>query len=70
MRSFINFTPAFPPLLLQEELIQYSLKADVVTDEGNGRNEMRTLDKDMKLEELYKVGSESELNSWLDSSVG
>ena len=49
MGSFINFTPAFPPLLFQEELIQYLLKADVATDEGNGRNEMWTLDKDMKL---------------------
>ena len=36
-----------------------SLKANVVTDEGKDRNETRTLNKEMKLEELYKVGSEA-----------
>ena len=29
-----------------------------------------SLDEEMKLEWLYKVGSESELNSWPDSTVG
>ena len=34
-------------------------------------NEMkRDIEQTMKLEYLYKVGSESELNSWPDSSVG
>ena len=33
------------------------------------RNEMWALDKEMKLESLYKVGSESELNSWPVGSV-
>ena len=46
-----------------------SLKANVATDEGNDRNEMWTLDKEMKLEYLYKNGSECELNSWPNSSV-
>ena len=45
-------------------------KANVVTDEGKDRNEKWTLKKEMKLEGLYKVGSESELNSWPDSSDG
>ena len=44
--------------------------ANVVTDEGKDRNETSTLRKKMKLKELYKVGSESKLNSGPDSSVG
>ena len=28
------------------------------------------IEQTMRLEELYKVGSECELNSWPDSSVG
>ena len=36
---------------------------NVATDEGKDRNEMSTLDKEMKLQWLYKVGSESEVNS-------
>ena len=42
----------------------------MVTDEGKDRNETWTLRKKMKLKQLYKVGSESKLNSGPDSSVG
>ena len=42
----------------------------MATDEGKDRNETQTLNKEMKLEWLYKVGPERELNSWPVSSVG
>ena len=54
----------------RDYLCETSLKTNVATDEGKDRNETWTLDKEMKLEWLYKAGSESELNSWPDSSVG
>ena len=56
--------------MCDDYLCEISLKTNVATDEGKDRNEMWTQDKEMKLEWLYKVGSESELNSWPDSSVG
>ena len=57
-------------ILLQcDYLCKTSLKANVATDEGKDRNETSTLNKEIKLESLYKVGSKSELNSWPDSSV-
>ena len=34
----------------RDYLCDISLKANVATDEGNGRNEMWTLEKEMKLE--------------------
>ena len=37
----------------------------VITDKYNNR-----YNEEMKLEQLHKVGSESELNTWPDSSVG
>ena len=46
------------------------LKVNLATDEGNNQNEMWTLNEKMKLEYLYKVGSEWNLNSGPDSSVG
>ena len=47
-----------------------SLKANVATDDYKDRNHTWTLNKEMKLEQLYKVDYQSELNSWPDSSVG
>ena len=51
-------------------LCETSLKANVATDKGKDRNETWTLNKEMKLEQLYKVASVNELNSWPDNSVG
>ena len=48
----------FIPLHSFDYLSEISLKENVATDEGNGRNEMWILNKDMKLEQLYKDGSE------------
>ena len=51
-------------------LKKISIKMNVATDESNSRKEMKPdTEQTMKLQQLYKVGSESELNSWLDSSV-
>ena len=47
-----------------------SAVAKVATAESNAQNKMWTLDKEMVLEYLYKAGSELDLNSWSDSSVG
>ena len=60
----------FIPLHSCDYLCEISLKENVATDEGNGRNETSALNKEMKLEYLYKVGSECELNSCPDSSGG
>ena len=47
-----------------------SIKINVATDEGNNIVEMKLdTEQTMKLEYLYKVGSECNLNSWPDSSV-
>ena len=46
------------------------LQAIVAADEGNGRNETWAMTEEIKLEYLYKVGSECELNSCSGSSVG
>ena len=40
----------FNPLDLCEYLCEISLKVDLGTDEGNVRNEMETLNEEMKLE--------------------
>ena len=48
----------FIPLHSFDYLSEISLKENVATDEGNGRNETWILNKDMKLEQLYKDGSE------------
>ena len=40
-----------------------------MTEEGSCLNEMWTLNNEMKLELMYKVGSECELNSWPNSTV-
>ena len=42
------------------------IKINVATDEGNSRNERLDTEQTMKLEQLYEVGSECELNSWPD----
>ena len=46
-------------LLQYDYLCKTSLKANVATEEGKDRNEMWTLNKKIKLEQLYKVGSKS-----------
>ena len=57
-------------LLQRDYLCETSLNANVATDESKDRYETWTLNKEMKLEQLYKVGSDSEMNSWPESSVG
>ena len=42
----------FIPLHSCDYLCEISLKRNVVTDEGNGRNETRTVNQEMKLEWL------------------
>ena len=51
-----------------DSLKKISIKINMATDEGKA--EMKS-DKEqtMKLEWIYKVGSECELNSWPDSPV-
>ena len=56
------------PLHSCDYLKKISIQINVATEEGNIRNEMDT-EQTMKLEWLYKVGSEWELNSWPDSSL-
>ena len=53
----------------RDYLCEALLKANVATDEGKDRNEKWTPNKEMKLEELYKVGFQSDLNSWSNSSL-
>ena len=50
-------------LLQGDYLWETLLKSVVATDEGNDPNETWTLNKEMKLEYLHKVGYESRLNS-------
>ena len=50
-------------------LCETLLKANVTTDACKDQNKTWTLKKEIKLEYLYHVGSESELNSWANSSV-
>ena len=53
-------------------LFQISLKANkcgVGTNEGNDQNETWTPSKEMKLEWLYKLRYECELNSWPDGNL-
>ena len=71
LKSFSGEYHMYPLIPLQRDyLCETSLKANVATDEGKDQNETWTLNKEMKLEKLYKVGSESELSSWSDGSVG
>ena len=56
------------PLHSCDYLKKISIQINVATEEGNIRNEMDT-EQTMKLEWLYNVGSECELNSWPDSSL-
>ena len=56
--------------LQDDYLSETSLKANVTIDDGIDQNKMWTLNKEIKLEYLYNFGSESELSSWANSSVG
>ena len=56
------------PLHSCDYLEKISIKLNVATDKGNRRNE-QDIEQTMKLELLYKVGSECELSLWPDSSV-
>ena len=46
--------------LQRDYLCEASLKANAATDEVKEQNETWTLNKEMKLEEMYKVGPKSE----------
>ena len=59
----------FIPLHSFDFLNKVSLNINVVTNEGNTRNESDT-EQRIKLEQLFKVCFEYDLNSWPDSSVG
>ena len=61
MYQFVSLQPGY--------LCENSLQSNVATDEGESWNETWTLNKEMKLENLCKVVSESDLNSWPNSSV-
>ena len=54
----------------RDYLCEISLEADVANDKDNGRNEVWTLYKEIKLEWLHKVVFKCQLKSWSDSSVG
>ena len=57
------------PLHWRDLLKKISIKINLATDESNSRNEI-DIEQTMKLEQLYKVCSECELNFWPGSSVG
>ena len=56
--------------LERDYLCQILLNANVAILEGKDRNETWKLNKEVKLELVHNVGSESDLNLWRDSSVG
>ena len=54
--------------LQRDYLMKTSIKINMVTDEGNSRNEIEHWTND-EIRVAVKVGSECKLNSWPDSSV-
>ena len=59
----------FIPLHSRDYLNKISIKINVASSEAIAEIKLDT-EREIKLEWLYKVGSECELNSWPDGSVG